>query len=231
MDNLPDDHSLSSREQAIQDVLQAEEIEQAYLARMLHDSVGQNVAALLLGFKGLERELPGQSGAQLTLQSLHAITQNIGQELHRIALELRPTALDDHGLPHALSTVLEEWSVIERVRVDFDAVTLGERRLPPPIETALFRIIRHALDYVAKAPHATHVGVILQRSLGCVTAIIENTGDPLPGNGRKGLTPAEHLRTMEARLSLVGGTLALEPRDPHGVTFFIRLPLASEDTA
>lgn len=227
----PDRRSIAAREQAIQAVLAAVDVEQAFITRLLHDNVGQNVAALLLGFKGLERELKTEAEAQLTLQSLHAIAQNIGQELHKIALDLRPSALDDHGLSRALGTFLDEWSVVEKVRVEFDWVSLGERRLARPTEATLFRVVRHALHYISKSPHASHLSVILQRSAEWIGVVMENTGEPLVGNSRGGLTPESHLETMRARLSLVGGTVTIEPRYPQGVAVFVRLPLPAGDFA
>ncbi|HUR58146.1 MAG TPA: histidine kinase [Opitutaceae bacterium] len=229
-ENLPVSPGISlARQEAIEDVLSAEDVEQAYLARMLHDNVGQNVAALLLGFKGLERELINRPDARLTLQSLHAITQNIGQELHKIALELRPSALDDHGLVRALAAFLDEWSLIEKVRVEFDCMPIPEWRVPRRTQAVLFRVVRHALHYIAKPVHAAQLSVILQHGDEGVTAVIENTGDRLAGNGSEGLTAKWHLDAIKARLSLVGGTVAVETRPPHGMALFVRVPLAIGD--
>src|SRR6185295_19002152 len=84
----------------------AEEEQRHRIARELHDQMGQHLAALRLGFKSLE----GNPGQPELLRQLQDLTNQVGKEVHRIAMELRPTSLDDLGLLTALRNYVEEWS-------------------------------------------------------------------------------------------------------------------------
>ena len=108
----------------------AQEDERRRIARELHDQMGQHLTALGLGLKVVKDATPDPSPARDRLQSLQALTDLIGREVHHLALELRPTALDDLGLQAALANYAEGWSERSGVEVDFHATGLGRR--PPP---------------------------------------------------------------------------------------------------
>jgi signal transduction histidine kinase len=117
---------------------EAQENEQRRIARELHDQVGQTVTGLSIGLKGLERMLgTGRTGetAREHLSWLQSLAGEIGRDIHRAALDLRPTALDDLGLYKALGAYTAEWSRFHGVSADLQVVG-DERRLPVGIETA-----------------------------------------------------------------------------------------------
>lgn len=213
---------VAARNEAMRIVLAAEDDQSAQISRMLHDNVGQYVAALQLGFRGLERELDTGKDVRLTLQSLHTITQSVAEELHKVALELRPSSLDDHGLVRSLGTLLDEWSLLNNTAVDFEHVALGEKLLPRYLETALFRIIRDMLRIVAQQTGMGQVNVILMRQLDYVVAVVEHNGKPLPGGGEGG--GDDPLRSIKARVALLEGTLAVEDCATSGWAMIARLP-------
>lgn len=213
-----------TRDKIVGAVLAAEDGRNLELARMLHDSVGQRVAVLLLGLRGLEQDC-GSGNARLTVQSLSAITESIGHELHKIAMELRPTSLHDHGLARSLTTFLEEWAVISKIAVDFDPVALGPERMPRDIEITLFRVVSDALQSVLGAPGASHVSVILKREHGVVTAIIEDLGTRQVAARELDASGAGGRANVCGRVTLMGGKLTVERRAGGGATVFARLPL------
>jgi signal transduction histidine kinase len=100
----------ASRAEMMRALSAAQEEERGRISRELHDEIGQHITALLLGLKSLEKELPPKSARMTTVQSLQAITENVGHDIHEMAPQLRPTALDDLGLGRALSTFLEDWA-------------------------------------------------------------------------------------------------------------------------
>src|SRR6185436_5884258 len=92
----------ASREEMMRAVVAAQEVERGRISRELHDEIGQHVTALLLGLKSLEKGLSTQSESMTTLQTHPTTTESVGREIHEVALQLRPTALDDLGLVRAL---------------------------------------------------------------------------------------------------------------------------------
>ena len=124
------------------------------------------------------------------------MTDMIGREVHHLALELRPTALDDLGLQAALANYTEGWAERSGVEIDFHGSGLDANRLPPPVETALYRVVQEALTNVLKHATAKRVSVVLQRSPDQVSAVVEDDGvgfdadsvpSPAGGRGRLGL--------------------------------------------
>ena len=209
-------------EETMRVLLSAEDAESARITRMLHDNVGQYVAALQLGLRGLERELDTGADAKLTLQSLYAISQSVGEELHKVALELRPTSLDDHGLVRSLTSFLDEWSLLTKTHVDFEHIGFGDDRLPRHLESNLFRIIRDMLQVVSEQAQATHVSIILRRQLDCVVSVVEHNGKPSESGGAR-QTP-DALTSAKARVAVLEGTFTVEDGASSGLTMIARVP-------
>ncbi|MES2695009.1 MAG: PAS domain S-box protein, partial [Verrucomicrobiota bacterium] len=116
------------------------------------------------------------------LQRLRELTTELSRELHRLAVDLRPTSLDDLGLVAALRTLAEEWQERTSVLVDLETVGLDdspEKQLPPEVVTALYRITQEAFTNAAKYAvpgGATRMSVTLQRRDSIVLATIEDDG-------------------------------------------------------
>ncbi|MES2693123.1 MAG: ATP-binding protein, partial [Verrucomicrobiota bacterium] len=175
----------------------------------------------------LEKDLHSPSEAMTTLQSLQAITENVGQEIHEVALELRPTALDDLGLVRALSAFLEEWVSRSQLEIEFEHAGLGTERLPAHLETTLYRVICEAVHNVIKHAKAKRVSIILDRKAGRVVGTVEDNGigfdvDALPlsaSSKRLGMVG------MKERVALLNGELTVESEPDRGTTILVRLPL------
>jgi signal transduction histidine kinase len=173
---------------------------------------------------------PDPSPARDRLQNLQALTDLVAREVHNLALELRPTALDDLGLQSALANYAERWSERSGVEVDCHALGLDGDRLPAPVETALYRVVQEALTNVLKHAGARRVSLILQRFPGQAVAVVEDDGGgfdaesvtaPARDGGRLGLIG------MRERLALVGGTLTVESIPGRGTTVIARVPLTA----
>lgn len=170
---------------------------------------------------------------------IRALVASLSSDIHRLAVDLRPTALDDLGLVAALRSCAEECAQRVEASVEFESIGLEESgnvslRLPSEIETALFRIVQEALTNVTK--HAagrglTRVGVTLQRVDGHVLATVEDDGpgfDPAAAEGAEGATGRRlGLSGMRERAMLLGGTLEVESTPGQGTTVFARLPVAA----
>lgn len=216
----------TAREDMMRSLVNAQELERGRISRELHDEVGQQITALLLGLKSLEKELKALPNAIDLARSLHGIAESISKEVHEVALELRPTALDEFGLVRALATYLEEWSSRTRINVQFDHASLRLDRLPPQLESTFYRVICEALHNALKHAEAKNVSVILQQKPGVILAIVEDDGigfDPaelttLAKRRRLGLIG------MRERVALVRGELTLETTPGRGTSVIIRVP-------
>jgi PAS domain S-box-containing protein len=222
-------------EVARQDLLRqlgtAQEDERRHFARELHDRMGQHLTALSLGLKSLKDTMPEPSPGRKRLQQLQELTDLLGREVHQLALQLRPTALDDLGLHTALMNYAEEWAARSEVEVDFHSTGLERLRLPPPIETALYRIVQEALTNVLKHARARHVSLILQRSMDQMLAVLEDDGKGFESDGEipaAGAGGRLGLLGMRERAELIGGTLTVESTPGRGTAIFVRVPLESD---
>jgi PAS domain S-box-containing protein len=202
----------AARRELLQQLVTAQEGERHRLARELHDQMGQHLTALGLGLKVVKDVTPDTSPARERLQQLQELADLMGKEVHQLALELRPTALDDLGLHTALGNYVEAWSERSRVEVDFHSTGLDGDRLVPPLETALYRVAQEALTNVLKHAQARRVSLILRRSRDQVLLVVEDDGRGLDLEGGLKAAAAGRLGLlgMQERLALVGGTLAVE---------------------
>ena len=167
-------------EQARNDLLRrlvvVQEEERVRIARELHDQMGQQLTALKLGLESLDGPLPEGVTRPERLQQMLALTRQIGHDMHRIAWELGPAALEELDLPTALSNYAEEWSGHSGVPVQFQCTGPWEGRLPPQVETTLYRVVQEALTNVAKHAEAGRLSLILNRHADDVLVIIEDDG-------------------------------------------------------
>ncbi len=207
----------------------AQEDERRRVARELHDQMGQHLAALGLGLKVVKDKTPDPSAARDRLQKLQALTDLIGREVHHLALELRPTALDDLGLQAALANYADGWSERAGVEVDFHAAGLDGGRLPAPVETALYRVVQEALTNVLRHAGARRVNVVLQRSAGQVAAVVEDDGRGFDPESAPGAGNRLGVLGMRERAALVGGSLTVESAAGRGTTIIVRVPLPGAD--
>jgi signal transduction histidine kinase len=204
---------------ALRRVLEAQELERRRLARELHDQTGQELTSVLLGLKAVEEAKSDAERAE-ALAGVHEQVLGTLHDVRRIAVELRPKALDDFGLVAALERLRDTFSEQTGMRVDLESRIRD--RLPTEVETALYRIVQEALTNVVKHAQATAVSIVLARKDGVVTAVIEDDGRGFsPGGTLDGLG----LLGMGERLALLGGKLKIESSHGAGTTIVAELPL------
>jgi signal transduction histidine kinase len=143
------------------------------------------------------------------------------QDVRRLAVELRPTALDDFGLTAALERLADNFSEQSGIAIELEA-GLGHERLPSDIETVLYRLVQEALTNVVKHAHAQHVSIVVRRKEGVVTAVIEDDGRGFEdGKGEGGLG----LVGMRERVALVNGRFRIESAANAGTTLLVEVPV------
>ncbi len=209
-------------------LVSAQEEERCRIARELHDQLGQHLTALQLGFKPLENALSDHPSAQDCLEKMKAIAEEIDQEIDRLALELRPAALDDLGLYAVLANYIEEWSARNGIPVDLHCPEFDQKRLPSNLEIVMYRAIQEALTNVLKHAVAKHVSVILECRDDEVYAIIEDDGCGFEVEAiRDGPLRDRRLGLlgMQERMESVAGSCQIEATPGMGTTVFLRVPL------
>ena len=205
----------------------AQEAERKRIARELHDSLGQYLTALRLGFDAITPICAIDPSARRRVCELKDLTAALGRDFSRMAWELRPMALDDLGLRNAITQYLEEWAERSGLRIDVE-ITLGDRRLPADVETGLFRVLQEAIANVVKHSGADHVGVILEARNGEARLIVEDDGRGFQiGDGADIALGRAHLGLLgvRERLALVNGSLEVEASANGGTTVYARVPI------
>jgi signal transduction histidine kinase len=206
---------------AVRRVVEAQELERARLARELHDETGQALTSILLGLKPLE-QTAGSDEARASVASVRALVVSTLQDVRRLAVELRPTALDDFGLVPAVERLTDTFREQSGLQVDLEA-QLGAGRLPSEAETTLYRVIQEALTNIVKHANAGRVSILLQRKSGGVVAVVEDDGvgfDPAATRA-----DALGLAGMRERVALVGGRLQVESASGAGTTLVAEVPV------
>ena len=210
-------HALSQR------LMRAQEEERLHLSRELHDESSQLVAALTMQLGLLERDASRPEALNQRIAELKRATNEIQDNLHQLAVNLRPASLDHLGLVTALEQYTDEFGQKYHIRTDFEAVGMQEKRLPIEIEIALFRIVQESLTNVALHARANRVDVLISRSETRVVAMIEDDGvgftlSPTVTENTLGLFG------MRERVEMLGGRLTLESSPGKGTTLTAEVP-------
>ena len=207
---------------ALRRVVSAQEAERRRLARELHDETGQALTSILLGLRAVE-EAEGEPQLGEAIKEVRDLVRSTLRDVRRLAVELRPTALDDFGLVPALERLTDSFAEQTGISVDFQA-SLTSGRLPTEIETALYRIVQESLTNIVKHARAGSVSVVLTRKEDAVSVVVEDDGVGFePGRPRDG---GIGLLGMQERVALLGGRLAIESRPGAGTTFVAEVPLS-----
>jgi len=207
---------------AVRRVLEAQELERARLARELHDETGQALTSILLGLKPLEQSASDDE-TRASIAGVRELVVSTLQDVRRLAVELRPSALDDFGLGTAVERLVETFRERSGLQVDLEE-QLATERVPGDVETTVYRIVQEALTNVAKHADATRVSILLVQRGASLVAVIEDDG--------RGFEPgavadtALGLAGMRERVSLVGGRLRIESSANGKTAIVAEIPLS-----
>jgi len=207
-----------------------QEEERRRIARELHDQMGQSLAALMLGLKSLLSN-DVRSPIRNQIERLHDLANDLAKDVHHLALDLRPTSLDDLGLLVAISNYVEDWSSRWKIRADFHSRGLDGKRLPSHLETTVYRIVQEALTNIVRHAQAQNISVILELREDRLLAIIEDDGCGFDVEAMMN-TPIRERRLgflgMQERVALVNGTLNIESTPDLGTTVYLRIALSND---
>jgi two-component system sensor histidine kinase UhpB len=206
-------------------ILRAQEEERRRIARELHDEAAQSMTSLLVRLRLLE-QAQAPEVAQQRVRELRELTMRALDDVRRIAVELRPSVLDDLGLVDALHAHVDALNRAGGMRVELTAEGL-DGRLPADLELTFYRVAQEALTNARRHARAGQAWVRLRRSGVRVVLEVEDNGagfDPHRSGGAGGLG----LAGMRERMALIGGEVRVESAPGHGtkVTATADLPEA-----
>jgi len=214
------------RGQLLEQVITAQEEERKRIARELHDQIGQALTSMLVGLRTLEA-----ASNPAHISELKTIAADTLDEVRVLALELRPSVLDDLGLVPALQHYVRAWASRHGLAIDFQTVGLDSLQMPPPVETALYRIVQEALTNIVRHAGADQVSVLLEGRDLMVVAIVEDDGCGFEVDRLLQSSVSEHwlgLHGMRERAELMGGTLTIESSPDAGTTVFVEVPVCEQ---
>ncbi len=199
-------------------VLRAQEEERKRVARDLHDEVNQALTAILLRLEALSQDSPPELAAEL--KGLKGLVNQAMEELLSLARQLRPSALDDHGLLPALDGQVRRFG--NQTGIETVLHTNGaSSTLTDDQEIVLYRVVQEALSNAAQHSGARHVAVNLGAPEGTVTLRVDDDGcgfDSTAERSRLGLDG------MAERAKLVGGELRISSTPGDGTSITLEIP-------
>jgi signal transduction histidine kinase len=219
-------HKEQVRGELLHRVISAQEEERKRISRELHDDTCQILTGLSYALDNASEAINSPE-VQPLLEKMHGLTDAALDEVHRIIFDLRPTMLDHLGFIPALRWYAQ--TRLDPLGIRYNIREIGDgRRLPPAIETVLFRVVQEAINNIARHSSATHASFVFQFADDCVEARLADDGNGFDvssvagaPDGKRGLG----LMGMEERMSTVGGTFRLRSAPGAGTVIRLHMPL------
>ena len=215
------------------EILLAQEAERKRISRELHDTVLQTLVGISVHLASLTpKPVDNPTSLRRKIAQTQLLVEKSLAMVHRFAVELRPTVLDDLGLIPALHTFLKDFMKRTGVRVHLTAYA-AVNQLPLDQSAVLYRVALEALNNVAIHAQASAVEVQIEKRPDWICLTITDNGKSFDvkrvlrtkGNGRLGLLG------MRERLQMIDGKFSIKSRPGHGTTVTARIPVTHEGAA
>jgi signal transduction histidine kinase len=208
-------------------LVRAQEEERTRVARELHDDLGQILTSIALFTRRIESEASPRHHTRLAM--VRGLAERAVARVRELSWRLSPVDLDEVGLAVAVARSAAGIGELHGLRVDVHCHGL-ERRLPPEIETAAYRIVQEALTNAIRHSEARSVSVVLVRQPKAFIAVVADDGRGFdPRSAEAGETgQSVGLLSMRERARGVGGELAIESAPSSGTTVRLRVPMSAE---
>jgi signal transduction histidine kinase len=207
--------------------------ERRRIARELHDSVGQMLAALTMNLSSAESDIARLQNASRSIAESKAIIGEMNQEVRTISYLLHPPLLDEAGLSSALRWYVDGFCERSKMQVELD-IPENFGRLPQETETAVFRTVQECLTNIHRHSGSPVAQIVLSRSEDEVQLKVHDSGRGIPTEKLNEIasagTPGVGIRGMRERMRQLGGSLEIQS-DEKGTTVEARLPVTSPTAA
>jgi len=199
--------SLSAR------LLQLQDEERRRIARELHDSIGQMLAALSMNLSGVRADIDRLTKTMAAVTDSEDLVQEMSKEVRTISHLLHPPLLDEAGLASALRWYVDGFAQRSKIRVDLDCPT-DFGRLPREVETAVFRLVQECLTNIHRHSGSATAKIRLHHSDHEVAVEVEDKGKGIPTEKLDQMTsagiPGVGITGMRERVRQLGGTLEID---------------------
>ncbi|HET9599094.1 MAG TPA: histidine kinase [Anaeromyxobacteraceae bacterium] len=217
------------RQRLLRMVITAQEDERKRIARELHDETTQSLAVLTMGLESAAAALRS-GGPTPRLDEVKAVAVRTLEEVHRLILDLRPAVLDDLGLFPALRWYAERHLESRGLAVRCEIQEL-DRKLPPEVAIALFRIGQETMNNIARHAKAESVLVQLGHDEREIWIEIEDDGQGFDPSRAPQDRPHYGLLGILERAELLGGRAVIDSAPGKGTRVEVRVPLPAEAVA
>ncbi len=206
--------------------LARQESQEKQIAANLHDGIGQMITGLTIGLRAIET-MSHDAAVVSKATELRNLGKQIHEQLRQIARELRPPVLDDVGLNDAIRNLVDRIQADHGIKTVFESFDLEEVRLPPEIETAVYRITQEAITNALRHGKPTFIEVKLRLDLQWLAITIHDDGqgfDVAAAFERKGKKQPFGLHSMLERAKIIGGSLEIRSVVGKGTTVQVLVP-------
>ncbi|HTY37401.1 MAG TPA: PAS domain-containing protein [Bacteroidota bacterium] len=212
-------------------LMDAQEDERRSLARELHDELGQQLTAIKFALDNLNQQVRDPQNAE-RISAASSMVDELLQRGRAIALDLRPSLLDEFGLASALRWYVKRQAEVARLEWSVNA-EIGRRRYTNDIETACFRIAQEAVTNVLRYAHASHLVAELKEIDEHLHLYVRDDGRGFDvARAKSAATSGKSfgIINMEERASMLGGSLEITSTQAKGTEIHVRLPLHAKTT-
>jgi signal transduction histidine kinase len=218
----------------LQHALAAQEEERKRIARELHDETSQALTSLTLSLQAIIQmaEMKGIRDAELMekLKTTHSYTVRAGHEVVKLMKELRPTLLDELGMPAAIHRYAKDTLQPQGINVSAEFRGTDER-LPPEVEVTLFRVAQGAIGNILEHSRAKNASIKLECDASKCVLRIEDDGKGFNVSKLTRVDPSGRgagVFTMKERVRLLGGVCRIESRPGQGTRVVAKVPLEKD---
>jgi PAS domain S-box-containing protein len=209
-------------------LLQIQDEERRRIARELHDSVGQMLAAVSMNLAQVNHEASALSvDARRALEDNAALLEQLSREIRTISHLLHPPLLDEVGLQSALQWYIDGFGERSKIKVDLELPD-DFGRLPRNLEITLFRVVQECLTNIHRHSESSTAAIRFARSENEVRLEVRDAGKGIPVEAQTGLSSGKlsgvGLRGMHERLRQMGGHLDIQSNS-SGTLVIATLPI------
>jgi PAS domain S-box-containing protein len=209
-------------------LLSAQELERQRIARELHDSIGQAMGGLKYELENYAARVAASGSSEAdTLHQLVGKMQSVVDEVRRIAMNLRPSTLDDLGILPTLGWFCREFRAVYGEYNVVTVVDVSEEEIADPVKTAIYRIVQEAFNNVVTHARARHISLEMKSKDGQVELCIRDDGvgfDPSKFASTDEKARGLGMASMRERAEGTGGKFRLESLSGHGTTLTVTWP-------
>lgn len=211
-------------------LLEIQESERRRIAADLHDVLGQSLTMIKISLEesllSLARDAP-EAAAESLRRLIPRVKDALG-EVRRVAMDLRPSILDDLGILATLSWFFRELgTACQHVEIEKD-FNVEEKKVPDPLKITIFRIVQEATSNIVKHANARRIRVSLRESGGALHFLIEDDGVGFDAEEKDNYCPLDNgrgLLSMKERAKLSGGRYELASTAGLGTRISVVWPL------